>query len=111
MLLKIDWEKPVIQRDVVLQIQIHDLDDFYILATDGDKSNLFFMLLTSLYHYLDDREEEKAAHLSFLIAYYLFTPLTPPGSCELALHYIKQAISLNSHPMYEEWCAIIKKGN
>lgn len=52
-----------------------------------------------------------AAHASFLIAYYLFILLTPPGSAQLALHYINQAITLNPLPLYSEWLALIEKGN
>lgn len=111
MILEIDWVNPVIGENDVLQIQPQDLDDFYINASDFDQSNLFFVLLTSLHHYMGKEAWEKAAHLSFLIAYYLFTPLTPPGSCELAMHYIRKAISLNPLAIYREWLSLIEKGN
>lgn len=75
-----------------LQIQPSDLDIFYASASDCDKLNLFLVLLTSFHHYLDNGVREKAARLSFFMAYYLIA-FTPPGSCELAIYYIKQAIS------------------
>lgn len=111
MRLKIDWEEPIIQEDDVMQIQTSDLDDFYVAENDFDKTNLFFVLLTSFHYYLGKEEQEKSAHLSFLISYYLFTTLTPPGSWELAMHYIKQAISLSPLEEYHEWLLLIEKGN
>lgn len=111
MKIEIDWGEPIIQEKAVMQIQPSDLDAFYATASDFDKSNLFFVLLTSLHHYLDKSEQEKAAHLSFLIAYYLFITLTPPGSCELAMYYINQAVSLNPLEIYKEWIPLIEKGN
>ena len=69
------------------------------------------MLLASLHHYEDAGDKIRAAHLSFLAAYYLFVALTPPGSCQLALHYIKKAIALNDTSAYREWLALIEKGN
>ena len=88
MKLTIDFSEPVFARETVLQIQPTDLNDFYAGASDFDKNNIFFMLLTSLHHYEDLGDKVRAAHLSFLAACYLFIALTPPGSCLLALHYI-----------------------
>ena len=109
--LQIDWERPIFQENIVLQIAPSDLDDFYVEASDLDKANLFFILLASFQHYLERKERERAAHLSFLMAYYLFNALTPPGSCELSIHYIKQAISLNPIELYTEWLSLIEKEN
>lgn len=111
MLLTTNWEKPIFEEEIILQIQPTDLDDSYVAASDFDKSNLFFVLLTSYHHYLDSGKRELAAHLCFLMAYYLFITLTPPGSMELALHYIKEAISLNPLETYKEWLFFIEKGN
>lgn len=111
MKLQIDFGEPIIKEENVLQIQPPDLDAFYATASDFDKSNIFFVLLTSFHHYLDKGEQENSAHLSFLMAYYLFITLTPPGSCELAMHYINQAISLNPLETYKEWIPLIEKGN
>lgn len=111
MILKVDWEEPIIQENDVLQIQPSDLNDFYVAASDFDKSNIFFVLLTSFHYYHACKSSEKAAHLSFLIAYYLFITLTPPGSWELAMYYIDQAISLNPLETYKEWHTLIEQGN
>ncbi len=109
--LQIDWERPIFQENIILQIAPSDLDDFYVAASGLDKANLFFVLLTSFQHYLERKERERAAHLSFLMAYYLFNALTPPGSYELSKHYIKQAVSLNPIELYTEWLSLIEKGN
>ena len=65
--------------------------------------------MASLHYHIDQNNNIEAAHLSFLLAYYLFVPLTPPASCSLALHYIKKAISLHNTPTYEQWLDIIKR--
>ncbi len=111
MQLTIDWGDPVIPKPDVLETRPSDLDDFYLAASACDRLNLFFVLLTSLHHYLDQGKTEQAAHLCFLTAYYLFVPLTPPGSCELARHYIAQAVSLNPLDEYRELALLIQRGN
>ena len=109
--LKIDFSEPIRKEADVMEITPSDLDVFYVSASDFDKSNLFFVLLTSLHFYEEKGEMEKAAHLSFLAAYYLFVTLTPPGSCLLALHYIKKAIALSPKAEYQEWLLLMEKGN
>lgn len=111
MVIVIDFEKPIIESNIVLEIVPKDLDDFYKTSSDFDKSNLFFVLLNSLHFYEGNGNTRKAAHLCFLIAYYLFVSLTPPGSCDLALHYINKAILLNPISEYNKWLELIKKGN
>ena len=69
------------------------------------------MLLTSMHHYEDQQKTELAAHISYLIACYLFVTLTPPGSGQLALYYITKAIELHPCDEYMEWLMLIKKGN
>lgn len=110
MRLTIDWSHPIIAAEDVLKIQTADCDDFYVSAHEADKTNLFFVLLASLHHY-EHICPEKAAHLSFLLAYYLFVALTPPGSAELASHYLRLALTLNPRPDYAAWLPIIAQGN
>jgi len=110
-MLKIDWGNPIIESTDVLCVKPTDLNDFYVTASDFDKTNLFFVLLASFHYYLEIGLKEEAAHLSFLMAYYLFVPLTPPGSWTLAMYYIKQAISLNPIEEYKEWLPLIEQGN
>ena len=107
----IDFNEPIICKDKILDIRPADLDDFYLTASGYDKNNLFFVLLNSILHYEDGGDIVEAAHLNFLAAYYLFSALTPPGSHNLALHYINRAISLNHLAEYNEWLDLIKKGN
>ena len=111
MMIKIDFSEPVIKKDIVMEMSSEDLDDFYASASDFDKSNIFFILLASLHYYEESDDVIRAAHLSFLTAYYVFMPLTPPGSHQLALHYIKKAVSMNPLPEYEKWLSIMEKGN
>ncbi len=111
MTLKIDFSQPIFPKTIVHEITVSDLDNFYAVSSDLDKSNLFFMLLTSAYHYENSEDFVTAAHLYFLAAYYLFVPLTPPGSYQLALHYINKAIMLNPSFEYKEWFSFMEKGN
>ena len=109
--LKIDFTEPILSEKTVCEITTSDLNDFYVASSDLDKTNLFFVLLVSSHHYEAKNDFVKAAHLYFLTAFYLFTPLTPPGSYELSLHYINKAIALNPLPEYKEWCSLMEKGN
>lgn len=109
--IRIDFAEPIIEKSRVLEMSSRDLDDFYASASDFDRSNIFFILLASLHYYEESGDAIRAAHLSFLTAYYVFTPLTPPGSHQLALHYIKKAVSMNPLPEYIEWLSIMEKGN
>ena len=111
MKMKIDFGEPIIAASDVMSLMPTDLNDFYAEASDLDKSNLFFVLLASAQHDEDKKDKEKAAHVYFLTAFYLFVPLTPPGSCMLALHYINKALVLNPLPEYQEWFGLIQKGN
>ncbi len=52
-----------------------------------------------------------AAHCAFLLAYYLFTPLTPPASLELAKFYISNALAWDDAPEYRQWKKIIDGRN
>lgn len=109
--MKIDFGEPIICKEKVLEITTQALDTFYTSSNEVDQLNLFFMLLASLHYHIDQSNNAEAAHLSFLIAYYLFVPLTPPGSYPLAMHYIEKAISLHDTPYYNQWYDFIKKGN
>lgn len=111
MKLVINWDDPLIAADDIMAIRTDDLDDFYVTACDMDKANLFFVLLATFHHCMEQHRREQAAHISFLMAYYLFTALTPPASGELARHYIRQAICLHERRLYREWAAYIERGN
>ena len=105
----IDWDEPYIKTDVILGITASELDDFYAAAEEPDRLNFFFVLLNTLNRCINDKE--KAAHVLYLIAYYLFVPLTPPASQELAEHYINRAIERNPKDEYLLLREIIRNGN
>lgn len=107
----IDFGAPVLREDRAQALTPSDLDDFYASASEVDRLNLFFVLLSSPHAYELQNAPALAAHLSFLAAYYLFVPLTPPGSQDLALHYIKKAISLCDSAEYRQWLTLIEQGN
>lgn len=108
--LSIDFSEPVIKEEYAVHINTNDLDEFYTTATEIDRLNLFFVLLNSIHYFELKNDKVRTAHMSFLAAYYLFVPLTPPASEDLALHYIKKAISLYPLAEYKELLEIIEKG-
>ena len=111
MKLTIDFGHPVFDEKTAEAMTTADLDDFYASAGELDQLNLFFQLEASFYHCLEMGKEKLAARLTFLTAYYLFTPLTPPASWELALHYIGEAVRLDPRQEYREWQKLMEKGN
>lgn len=109
--MRVNFDKPIIEEECALEIVVGDLDNFHASASEIDRVNLFFILLTSLHYYEENDDAVRAAHLSFLTAYYVFTSLTPPGSECLALHYMNKAVLLNPMQEYREWISIMEKGN
>ena len=110
--LKIDFGRPIFEEDIAWGITPEDLNDFYSGANELDTLNLFFMLEASFHKYLSEDKHDLASHFAFLIAYYVFIPLTPPASYHLALHYINEAIKLSPHnENYVNWLEMIKNGN
>ena len=109
--LSIHFDEPYIRREQISRLQPTDLNDFYASASEVDRLNLFFVLLNTLHSLEQDGDPVLEAHLCFLLAYYLFVPLTPPGSCALALHYIRQAVALHPLPEYREWLERMEQGN
>ena len=111
MMLQINWDNPIIKEDEIMAIQPSDLDSFYMSGDSYTKTNIFFVLLASYHHYSDMGKSDCTAHLSFLMAYYLFIALTPPGSQQLAKQYIQQAVLLYPTDEYRRWQDLIEKGN
>lgn len=109
--LNIDFGNPMITEEQLSKLSTDDLNGFYASASEIDRLNLFFVLLNSMQHFEGKGEQQKTAYLCFLLAYYLFVPLTPPGSCSLALHYIEKAIALDPKQEYREWLTLMQKGN
>lgn len=111
MKLAIDFGSPVFDEEAAKAMTAADLDSFYASAGEVDQLNLFFQLEASFHRYLAEGKRELAARLAFLAAYYLFTPLTPPASQELALYYIGEAVRLDPRREYREWLALMEQGN
>ena len=108
MKIEIDFGHPFFDEDTVLAMTPNDLNDFYAAEDEVNGMNLFFVLEESLHRFQNDGKTEIAAKCAFLMAYYLFLPLTPPASWELAEYYIDKALELNETPEYLEWKKNIK---
>ena len=111
MKIEINFEHPYMDAKIIEELTIADLDCFYADADEVSSLNLFFILEASL-HRLHGKENRKAAaRCAFLMAYYLFTPLMPPASHELAEFYISKALEWDEIPEYRQWKEIIDMGN
>ena len=49
--MRVNFDKPIIEKECVLETVTGDLDNFYAAASDIDRINLFFILLASLHYY------------------------------------------------------------
>ena len=107
----IDFSNPILDKQTAEQLATNILDDFYVSENVYNKFNLYFVLEISIIFYEKSGDTALAAHLSFLAAYYIFYALTPPGSYELALYHMSNAIRLNDTSEYREQLEIMKKGN
>ena len=111
MKIRITFERPYFEEETILALTSHDLDDFYVEANEVDRLNLFFVLETSLHRFQRENRRKAAVRCAFLMAYYLFVPLTPPASSELARFYIDQALAWEDTPEYRQWKKLIEEGN
>lgn len=111
MKIEINFEQPYMDEKTVMELTTKDLDYFYAAADEVSRLNLFFILEASLHRLRDKGNRKVAARCAFLMAYYLFTPLTPPASYELAEFYVNKALEWDEMPEYRQWKEIIDKGN
>ena len=111
MKIDINFEHPLLDEETILKLTTQDLDCFYADETESNRFNLFFVLEASLHKLQSENRRTAAARCAFLLAYDLFTPLTPPASLELAKFYINNALAWDDTPEYRQWKKIIDGGN
>ena len=101
----------IIPESDILKVTPELLDDLYFDKTESEQTNVFFILLNEYYYLKNKKLLKEVAHVCYLISYYLFVPLTPPASEELALIYAEKAIEFDKILKYDEWLEYVKKGN
>ena len=111
MKINIDFGHPYLDEGTTLELKRSDLDDFYADENEVNRLNLFFVLEASLHRFQSENRMKAAARCAFLIAYYLFLPLTPPASFELAEYYMDRALEWDETPEYRQWKNLIDEGN
>ena len=111
MKIKIDFSHPYFDENTVFTLTVDDLNRFYADENEINRLNLFFVLEASPHRFQSEKNREAAARCAFLMAYYLFIPLTPPASFELAEFYIDRALEWDERPEYRQWKRNIDKGN
>ena len=111
MKISIDFGHPYFDGETIFELTPNDLDRFYTDENEVDRLNLFFVLEASLHRFQRENSLKAAARCAFLMAYYLFNPLTPPASFELAEFYIDRALEWDETPEYSQWKKLIEQGN
>ena len=111
MKINIDFGHPYFDEKTIFELTPTDLNDFYTDENEVDRLNLFFVLEASLHKLQRENSLKAAARCAFLMAYYLFIPLAPPASFELAEFYINRALEWDETPEYRQWKTLIDKGN
>lgn len=111
MKINIDFGHPYFDEKTIFELTLNDLDCFYHDENEVNRLNLFFVLEVSLHRFQSGNSMKTAARCAFLMAYYLFLPLTPPASLELAEFYIDRALEWDETPEYREWKKLIDEGN
>ena len=111
MKINIDFGRPYFDEKTIFKLTPADLNDFYTDENEVNQLNLFFVLEASLHRFQRENSLKVAARCAFLMAYYLFIPLTPPASFELAEFYIDRALEWDETPEYRQWKTLIDQGN
>lgn len=101
MKIKIDFGCPYFDEETIFKLS--HLDDFYTDENDVNRISLFFVLEATLHKFQGKNSVKAAARCAFLMAYYLFIPLTPPATYELAAFYIDKALELDERSEYRHW--------
>ena len=111
MKIKIDFGHPYFDKKTIFELTLDDLNCFYADENEVNRLNLFFVLEASLHRFQSENTMKAAARCAFLMAYYLFVPLTPPASVDLAEFYIDRALEWDEIPEYRQWKKLIDEGN
>ena len=111
MKINIDFGHSYFDEKVIFGLTPNDLDCFYTEENEVDRFDLFFVLEASLHRFQRENRWKAAARCAFLMSYYLFVPLTPPASSELAEFYIDRALEWDETPEYSQWKKLIDQGN
>ena len=111
MKITIDFGHPYFDEKAVFELTPNDLNCFYTDENEVNRLNLFFVLEASLHRFQKENSLKAAARCAFLMAYYLYIPLTPPASWELAEFYIDRALEWEETPEYSQWKKLIDERN
>lgn len=111
MIIEIDFSRPYINEKTAESLTVDDLYDSYEKYTETDQANLYFVMLNSAIYFEKNEKNTTAAHMYYLIAYYLFDMLTPPASCDLACLYAEKAVHLDRCMEYEAEYRRMLQGN
>lgn len=110
-MLILDFNKTFISEEDILTITPEELDEQHYRATELGRFNIFFVLLSTLHIFEEDKKLDLVAYTSYLISYYLFVPLMPHGSKKLALFYAKKALDIEQSKKHQNWYDLVQTEN
>ena len=68
------FERHITGREDIMQIRTNDLEEFYMEASNDKRKKVFSVLQSYHGEYARRHDNIRAAHSSFLIAYYFLLP-------------------------------------
>lgn len=92
-----------LQDDMVLQINKDMIDDFCAHSTETDRFHALFNLQKEYMSLQSKHKKAAAAHISYLISYYLSIATTLPRAEDLRHYYANAAVDLNPCELYRDW--------
>lgn len=95
----------------IFELTENILDDLYANSNETNQFNIFFHLQNEYFYLKNNNNIKELAYICYLISYYIFHPLTPPHSEELALAYAEMALELDNNTKYKDWIEEVKEGN
>lgn len=95
------------QDDAVLQINKDMLDDFCAHSTETEQFHALFNLQKEYMALQSKGKQVAAAHLGYMISYYLSVVTTLPRAEELMLYYATAAVEMDPRQEYMNWLNIV----
>lgn len=102
-----EYEANPIPTNEICNINKDDLDSIYNKYSRSNQKymiyNIYFILLYNYIKCKRTSNNDEAAHLAFLMSYYIFKYIDIPEKANLSKEYIKQAINKKPLKEYTEW--------
>lgn len=91
------------QDEMILQINKDMIDDFCTHSTELERFHALFNMQKEYVNLQSRQKRIAAAHISYLISYYLSKSMSPPRAEDLKRYYANTAAELNPCQLYLDW--------